>query len=515
MPTSEDELEPIDLVIEEYIDQVRTLEDPPSVDTICDRFPDLGTEIRQILPMLGVLETAAESLNTQVNDNALDTLGGEAEEAQTKPEASSVSFPRGMGRYEWIADIGAGNMGQVFLASDKELGRKVALKLPKTEQKAAKYTERFRREARAMATVDHPNLCQIYDVGNFEGKDYLTMEYIEGQSLDQILREHGSLSEKSAVALVRQIASALDALHGANILHRDIKPSNVMVSGEGVPYLMDFGLALPTEIDTELTGDGDIVGTPAYVAPELLEAELGEIGTHSDIYSLGILLFELTAGRRPFAGSAFHVMRKAVTEPAPSLRTTQPRVSPGLDRLCAQMLERRPTRRLSSAQEVERRLQELDPDNDKSLGIGGLHKSIPGLVLAALICLVVVIVQLNGQFTINPPDGSGSSASATQPIANRMAHFRSEEKAQIDSVRDVELGDLDGDGDLDVFLVLYLGRPIVLLNDGEGNFLQGPKIADPEEWRNWDSCLGDVDGDEDLDALVTRNGIDRLWLNNG
>ena len=199
-----------------------------------------------------------------------------------------------LGPYEILSPIGAGGMGEVFKARDTRLARTVAIKVS-----AGKFTERFEREARAVAALSHPNVCTLYDVG----PDYLVMEYIDGKALK------GPLPIETALRYAREIASALDAAHRLNIVHRDLKPANVLVTKSGIK-LLDFGLAKmgasgPASDETvtkALTAEGSILGTLQYMAPEQLEGK--EADARSDIFAFGCVLYEMITGRMAFEGDS-------------------------------------------------------------------------------------------------------------------------------------------------------------------------------------------------------------------
>src|SRR5579872_2351484 len=200
-----------------------------------------------------------------------------------------------LGPYEILAPIGAGGMGEVYKARDTRLDRMVAIKLSKNE-----FSERFEREARAVAALNHPNICQLYDVG----PDYLVMEYIEGTPLK------GPMSFDQVLRSAAQICDALDAAHKKGITHRDLKPANILVTKAGVK-LLDFGLAKvgpsvtsPDDgtLTMALTGKGEILGTLVYMSPEQVNGE--NIGPRSDIFSFGLVLYEMLTGKRAFDGKS-------------------------------------------------------------------------------------------------------------------------------------------------------------------------------------------------------------------
>ncbi len=178
-------------------------------------------------------------------------------------------LPEQVGRYRVVRLLGRGGMGAVFLAEDPELGRPVALKVPRLgPADGPQVLERFHREARAAATLHHPNICPVYDVGEVGGVPYLAMAFVEGKALSEVLRGGKPVPARRAAALVRKLALALQEAHARGVVHRDLKPANVMIDRRGEPVIMDFGLArLTSPGETRLTQDGSVLGTPAYMAP--------------------------------------------------------------------------------------------------------------------------------------------------------------------------------------------------------------------------------------------------------
>ncbi len=252
--------------------------------------------------------------------------------------------------YRTISKLGVGGMGAVHLALDETLGRKVAIKtISEVFRGQGEGIARFVREARAMATVEHPRVVRVYAFGEFEGKPSLVMEYVEGETLSQRLKRAGSLTEGEALRLLRQVLEGLEAAWERGIVHRDIKPSNILLDARGDVHVADFGLAKPilTEGDPALTHSGSLLGTPHYVSPE--QARGREVDFRSDIYSLGIVLYEMLAGVPPFTGATpFEVVEKHVREALPDVRERRPEVSEGVQRLLVWMTRKDPEARSAS-----------------------------------------------------------------------------------------------------------------------------------------------------------------------
>jgi serine/threonine protein kinase len=266
------------------------------------------------------------------------------------PGSRSEAIPAGFGRYRILRALGSGGMGSVYLAHDTQLDRDVALKVPHFGTKdSALHVERFYREARAMATLRHPNLCAIHDVGQHQGTHFLTMDYVEGKDLAAVLKDPGAADALNAVEIVRKVALALSEAHQAGIVHRDLKPSNIMIDRRGEPIVMDFGLARRREKgEVGITLEGAIVGSPAYMAPEQVEGEGHAAGPAADVYSLGVVFYQLLCRRLPFEGTVGSILAKVLTTDPPRPSEHRPGVDAGLEAICLRALARAPAARYPS-----------------------------------------------------------------------------------------------------------------------------------------------------------------------
>jgi serine/threonine protein kinase len=262
-----------------------------------------------------------------------------------------------IGHYRIVAELGRGGMGVVYKAHEESLNRFVALKVlgeHLTEDPA--HVERFLREAQSAARLNHPNIVQIYAVSQDAGRHFFAMEYISGQSLQQILRARGTLTSIQAARIALQTASGLGAAHEQGIIHRDIKPANLMIDERGLVKIADFGLALMTAAVSRLTATGMFMGTPGYLSPEQCLDQ--NIDHRTDIYSLGVTLFEALSGKAPFTGdSPLALLRQIIDVEPPDLGDLKPDVDPELRTLVQRMMAKDRDLRVSSCAELSAGLE--------------------------------------------------------------------------------------------------------------------------------------------------------------
>jgi serine/threonine protein kinase len=269
------------------------------------------------------------------------------------------------GRYRLDSRIGAGGMSTVFAALDRVLEREVAVKLLAdhlAEDDA--FVARFRREALAAAKLMHPNIVQVYDSGRDDesGRYYIVMEYVEGRSMAELLRDHKRISAAEAVDVVSQACLGLDYAHKRGVIHRDVKPGNLIINGEGVVKLADFGIAKAAE-DSQITQIGSVLGTAAYLSPERTRGE--EAMPSSDVYSLGVVLYQMLAGKLPYeTGSLTELaLRQQEGDPQP-VSELNPEVGPQLDRVVARTLASDPALRYRTARELRVAIEEAANGRD-------------------------------------------------------------------------------------------------------------------------------------------------------
>jgi predicted Ser/Thr protein kinase len=342
-----------------------------------------------------------------------------------------------VGRYRIEAEAGRGGMGVVYRARDPQLDRVVALKVIAPELASdSTFRARFARESQVTAGLDHPNVIPVYDAGEDDGRLFIAMRFVDGTDLQRVLRERGALDPATAVDLVSQAASALDAAHARGLVHRDVKPANLLITGQERPhvYLTDFGLAKRDGSSGQLTSTGGWLGTPDYSSPE--QGEGRELDPRSDVYSLGCVLYAALTGAAPFAdvpraGKGWAHMN----ERPPRLRERRPEVPAALEPVLARALSKEPRDRYGSAGELARDaraaiasgrsrtlLKRRGPSGPSTARTTKLvpprrRRRVAPAVLALLLLAAAgaaVILQLNG-------GGSGGARHASKPPAPRPA----------------------------------------------------------------------------------------------
>ncbi len=290
---------------------------------------------------------------------AADTAESRAAEETIPPShlghaRKGSTQPRQFGRYRILRQLGQGAMGSVYLAEDPQLERQVALKIPKLRDEEPDSLARFYREARVAATLRHPNICPVYDIGEQDGTPFIAMAHLEGAPLSRLIGTSQFRSDRNIALLVRKVALALAEAHSKGVVHRDLKPGNIMVDRKQEPVVMDFGLAhrrgKPGE--EKLTHSGLVLGTPAYMSPEQAASDFERVGPRSDIYSLGVILFELLTGQLPFQGSVGAVLGQIVAGRAVRPSEVCDGVDLRLEAICVKMMARESEERFASAAEV-------------------------------------------------------------------------------------------------------------------------------------------------------------------
>ncbi len=268
--------------------------------------------------------------------------------------AAAMADPsRRLGRYALVDELGRGGMGVVYRAWDVELRRTVAIKaIHDSLLDNHKERERFHREAQAAARLSHPVIVAVHEAGQHEGRPFLVMDYIRGETFAE-LQKREPLPARRVAEIVRDLARGLDHAHDQGVIHRDVKPQNVLLDAEGRPRLVDFGLAQSIDVDRQLTRTGQLIGTPHYVSPEQARGDLTSIGPHSDVYQLGGVLYWALTGSPPFHGATLpEILGKVFTTDPEPLRALAPEVHPDLETIALRCLEKEPRRRYLRASDL-------------------------------------------------------------------------------------------------------------------------------------------------------------------
>jgi len=303
-----------------------------------------------------LLQAHPELASALVCLEALDGMapGSAPEEAEAgvtvELPSDLIGPPRRFGSYELLEEIGRGGMGVVYKARQESLGRCVAIKMILSSHLAsAEHVRRFQSEAKAAAGLRHPHIVHIHEVGQLHGQHFFAMEYVEGMSLaERMARE--PLDVEKAAALVCKVARAVDYLHAHGVVHRDLKPSNILIDSEGEPCVTDFGLAKVFSERSDVTATGVIAGTPSYMAPEQAAGRQQEVGSSSDVYSLGAILYELLTGRPPFrADTPLDTVMQVLSREPQLPRRLNRRVPHELELICLKCLAKSPDDRYPSA----------------------------------------------------------------------------------------------------------------------------------------------------------------------
>ena len=441
------------------------------------------------------------------------------------PPGNLVSAPASVAGYEILGVLGRGGMGVVYRARQVKANRTVALKMILASRHASEeHRLRFQIEAEAVARLQHPHIVQLYEVGECEGRPFFALEFCDGGSLDRKLKQQ-RLTAPEAAALVETLARAMHYAHLHGVVHRDLKPANVLLTADGVAKVTDFGLARRLDAESELSQSGDVVGTPAYMAPEQAAGRVRAIGPPADVYALGAILYEMLAGRPPFAGAAVYetIQQVLTAEPVrPSrVRAGVPR---DLEIICLKCLQKDAGRRYASAEALAddlRRFQTMEPITARPVGAlkraslwARRRPAVAGLLA------VLAVVGVGGFGLVTWQWGETRAALA------RADHDRRERAlAQVNALRDAAPGAVPGIlADLERSRADVLPRLRELWAEEGGDECRHMRVAlallpvEPETVR--EPLLGwMLKADDPAEVLLVRDALqphaaallDRLW----
>jgi serine/threonine protein kinase len=387
--------------------------------------PSCADGLRQYFEVMDQVDRMCGS--PTLDDGVAGASAARSQRSRAQEDWDNRDFPFPFGRYKVLSLLGRGGMGSVYEARDTRLDRQVALKVPLLGNQEVDRTwlERFAREAKT--SINHPNICTIYDSGVLDGQPFISMAYITGQPLSALIVADNLLPEQESATAVRTVALAMEAVHQAGLIHRDLKPKNIMIDERGQPVVMDFGLARRLAAgEPHLTAAGHVVGSLAYMSPEQLEGKPDDVNHSTDIYSLGVTFYEMLTGRRPFRGSRTQLLGQILVQPPEPPTRLRPDLDRTLEAICLKMMAKRPIERYATmknvADELDRWLSEKSAKSAAASELRHLRQqvrmlSIGGAIAAGGLGLFEVVEFLESHFS-----GGGESHADTPPADDLHPH---------------------------------------------------------------------------------------------
>jgi WD40 repeat protein/tetratricopeptide (TPR) repeat protein len=453
----------VEELAEEYLDRLQAGQ-PPDRQALLDAHPHLAAVLERRLALVEVMFLAARPRG-DVPPSSRPTI--------SDPEGTvthqSADHPAAVGRFRVRQVLGSGSFGTVYQAYDPELHRTVAVKVLRAGKYAgAQEQERFLREARSAAQLRHPGIVPVHEIAQGDGHSYIVSDYIDGLTLADLLTGRQPTFRESA-ELVARIAEALEHAHRAGIVHRDVKPGNILLDRAGQPYIADFGLARRAEGEATVTHTGEVLGTPAYMPPEQAAGEHDQVDGRSDVYSLGVILYELLTGALPFRGNTRMLLHQVLHDEPRGPRQLNDQVPRDLETICQKAMAKEPPRRYASAQELAddlRRWLEGKPILARPVGrlerawrwcrrnpaVASLTAAVVALLAAVAVLGLLTIAHLRSARTEAEQEAeeAGKTATAAKELKEEAEKERRRAEERLanqyvgEGVRRMDAGDLLG-----------------------------------------------------------------------